>query len=102
MNDQKRRFQYHAHAMALQGEVTHPFQERLEPQAPSAVSPFGGFGVARADAFNLRDVISHQGARSRAEAGHNANTNEHYALASVVLDGLNLSDLVTVDHIVAR
>src|SRR5215831_7639439 len=102
MNDEKRRFHYHAHALALQGEVTHPFQEKIERQAPSAVSPFGGFGVARADAFNLRDVVSHRGGRSRAEAGHNPNTDEHYSLASVVLEGLNLSDVVTVDRIVAR
>jgi hypothetical protein len=102
MNDEKRRFHYHAHALALQGEVTHPFQETIERQAPSAVSPFGGFGVARTDAFNLRDVISHRGARSRAEAGHNPNTDEHYSVASVVLEGLNLSDVVTVDRIVAR
>jgi hypothetical protein len=96
------RFHYHAHALALQGEITHPFQEKLEPQAPSAVSPFGGFGTARADPFNLKEVISHRGARSRTEAGYNPNTDEHYALANVVLDGLNLSDVVTADSIVAR
>src|SRR6516162_6708279 len=96
------RFNYHAHAFALQGEITHPFQEKLEPQAPSAVSPFGGFGTARADPFNLKEVISHRGARSRTEAGYNPNTDEHYALANVVLDGLNLSDVVTADSIVAR
>jgi hypothetical protein len=102
MNDDKPRFSYHAHALALQGEITHPFQEKLEPQAPSFVSPFGGFGVAQADPFNVRDVVSHRGARSRSEAGYNPNTDEHYAVANVVLDGLNLSDLVTVDSIVAR
>lgn len=102
MNHDKRRFAYHAHALALQGEVTHPFQEKLEPQAPSAVSPFGGFGVARADAFSLRDVVSHRGARSRTEAGYNPKTDEHYAVAHVVLEGLNLSDVVTADSIVAR
>jgi hypothetical protein len=102
MSNEKRRFHYHAHALALQGEVTHPFQEKIEPQAPSAVAPFGGFGLAQADPFSLRDVISHRGARSRAEAGHNPKTDEHYAVANVVLEGLNLSDLVTVDRIVAR
>lgn len=102
MIDEKRRFNYHAHALALQGEITHPFQEKIEPQAPSAVSPFGGFGIARADGFNLRDVVSHRGARTRAEAGHNPETDEHYALATVMLEGLNLSDVVTVDRIVAR
>jgi hypothetical protein len=96
------RFNYHAHALALQGEITHPFQEKLEPQAPSAVSPFGGFGTARADPFNLKEVISHRGARSRTEAGYNPNTDEHYALANVVLDGLNLSDVVTAESILAR
>ena len=90
MNDNiKRRFAYHAHALALQGEITHPFREKIEPQAPSGVSPFGGFGVARADAFNLRDVVSHRGARSR-------------AVAHVALEGFNLSDVVTADRIVAR
>ena len=95
------RFHYHAHALALQGEITHPFQEKLEPQAPSAVSPFGGFGTARADPFNLKEVIAHRGARSRTEAGYNPNTDEHYALANVVLEGLNLSDVVTVESLVA-
>ena len=36
--EEKRRFSYHAHVLALQGEVTHPIQQRIEPQAPSAVS----------------------------------------------------------------
>lgn len=103
MNDNnKRRFAYHAHALALQGEITHPFQEKLEPQAPSAVSPFGGFGIARADPFSLRDVVSHGGARSRTEAGYNPKTDEHYAVANVVLERFNLSDVVTADSIVAR
>lgn len=102
MNDNTRRFAYHAHALALQGEITHPFREKIEPQAPSAVSPFGGFGVARADAFNLRDVVSHCGARSRTEAGYNPKTKEHYAVAHVALEGFNLSDVVTADSIVAR
>jgi hypothetical protein len=100
--EEKRRFSYHAHVLALQGEVTHPIQQRIEPQAPSAVSAFGGFSVARADAFNLLDIVSHRGARSRAEAGYNPNTDEHYVLASVVLEGLNISDVVTVDRMVAR
>jgi len=102
MTDDQPRFHYHAHALALQGEITHPFSARLEPQAPSAVSPFGGFGTARADAFNLHEVVSHRGARSRTEAGHNPKTDQHYAVAHAVLEGFNISDVVTVDRISAR
>lgn len=102
MADDKPRFNYHAHAFALQGEITHPIQAKLEPQAPSAVSPFGGFGYARADPFNLHEIFAHRGARSRAEGGYNAKTDEHFAVAHAMMEGFNISDVVTVDAISAR
>jgi hypothetical protein len=102
MADDKPRFQYHAHAFVLQGEITHPFEEKLEAQAPSAVSPFGGFGFARADPFNLREVVSHRGGRSRTEGGYNPKTDEHYAVAAATLEGFNISDVVTADSVLAR
>lgn len=102
MSDEQPRFHYHAHALALQGEFTHPFKEKIEPQASSFVAPFGGFAKGFANPFSLHDVISHKGARSRAEAGYNPNTNKHYAVAGTTLEGLNIDDMVTVDKIVAR
>jgi hypothetical protein len=102
MANQNRRFSYHAHAVPLQGEVTYPFQEKIGPHAPTAVSPFGGFEVGQADPFSLRDTITHRGARSQSEGGLNPATNEHYAVALTVVEGLNLSEVVTVDRIVAR
>jgi hypothetical protein len=101
MNDQPR-FNYHAHAVALEGEITHPFTEKIDVQAPSSVSPNGGFGTAQADPYNLRDIVSHSGARSHTEGSYHPDTNQHYAVAHVKLEGLNISDMVTVDAIIGR
>ncbi|MBV9508480.1 MAG: hypothetical protein JO323_26120 [Acidobacteriia bacterium] len=96
------RFHYNAHAVALEGKVNHPFQQDIDVQAPTFVSPNGGYGTAKADPYNLRDIVSHNGARSRAEAGQKPNTTNHYAIVHAELQGFNISDVLTADSVVAR
>jgi len=102
MADDKPRFYYHAHAVALSGEIKHPFQERIAEQAPSSVSPFGGYASIKADDYDLRGAVRHCGARSLTEGSYSAEKDEHYAVASASLENFNLFDVVMVEYLTAK
>jgi len=93
---------YNLHSLALQGEITRPFQERINPQPASAVLTTDGVASYRADKFSLGNVLSHKGARGHIETAYNSQTDEYHAVAHTVLQGLNISNVVTIDQIAAR
>ena len=80
MKIQKPRFHYHAHAIALSGEVTHPFHEVIDVQAPATVPPMGGSSSSHTERYRLPGILMHHGARSKAtgkyspEASHTSDS----------------------------
>jgi hypothetical protein len=102
MKIQKPRFHYHAHAIALAGEVTHPFQEIIDVQAPATIPPMGGFSSSHARRYRLPGIVMHHGVRSKATGKHNPQTKTHEAMAYAAVEGLNIENVVTADFITAH
>lgn len=102
MKIQKPRFHYHAHAIALAGEVTHPFHEIIDVQAPATIPPMGGFSSSHAERYRLPSIVMHQGARSKATGKHNPEAKTHEAMAYAAVEGLNIEDVLTVDFVTAH
>jgi len=102
MKTQKPRFHYHAHAIALAGEVTHPFQEIIDVQAAATIPPMGGISSSHRKRYRLPSIVMHHGARSKATGKHNPEARIHEAMAYAAVEGLNIEHVVTADFITAH
>jgi hypothetical protein len=94
---------FHADASGLGGNLARPVEQLIPLQAPLSLSPAGGYGSARSENFRLEEVLSFQtaytqvaGSLSKKEGG-GWNT-----LATSVVEGLNVLDIVTADRVVAQ
>lgn len=102
MNTKTPRFHYHAHAIALAGEVTHPFHEIIDVQAPATIPSMGGVSSSHTKGYRLRGVLMHHGAHSQTAGRHNLKANTHEVMAHASLGGLNIEDKLTVDFVTAH
>lgn len=100
----KSRFLYRGGALALGGTITRPYAEALEAQAASILSMVGGVGSAHVKKFNYRDIISFGAAHSYVTGNESCRgENPTYnTLATVTIEDLNVSGLLTADRVVAR
>jgi len=97
-----RRFHFHACAHAFSANFTRPFHHQIDIQAQSALPVIGGHGHSRVDSFEFRSFISFKQGYSHVSGGHQADDDTHNTLATAVLEGLNMFDVLTADRVVSR
>jgi len=96
-------FLFHAHAVALTGRLSSPVGEILEAQAPAAIGEAGGVSRGRVENFRFQEIISFKAAWSHVAGVESAKKPGSYStLATSVIEGLNILDMVTADRIVMR
>ena len=98
----KTTFLYHAEAVGASGHISLPFNEPIEIQAATALPLSGGYGSSRVENFKHRDIVSFDRAESVVVGSHSAKDQAHGTLASVVIEGLNILNVVTCDRITMR
>jgi hypothetical protein len=92
---------YRLDASALSGFLTEPFQKDIPTLAPTALPQAGGFATARAGAFNLDEIVSAASAYTLVTARRSDN-GSILALATAVIEDLNILEIVTARRIVAQ
>lgn len=100
----KHGFQYHAFATGFAGQITHPFEYLIEAQAPSALSPMGGYSSNRVENFRLKEILSFRAAYTQV-AGSFIDKGGRQSWDTVVtstVEDLKIMGIVTADFIVAR
>src|SRR5215510_8676090 len=97
-----RTFHYHACAHAFGAQFTRPFHHQIDIQAQSALPVVGGHGHSRVECFEFRDFISFKKGYSHVSGGHQADDDSNNTLATAVLEGLNMFDVLTADRVVSR
>ncbi len=101
--DTKRIHIYHAEATAIAGCLDFPLAQEIHSQAAVSLSEKGGYRSQRAERYQLESVISYRSAYTQVagnletKPGHGWST-----LATSVIEGLNVLDIVTADRIVAQ
>jgi hypothetical protein len=98
------RYAFRAGAAAAGGFFTRPFTEPLPVQAASFLMPVGGYGSARVDNFRFHEIVSFKAGYTQVN-GTEQVCDGHVVretLASAVVEGLNVLDVVTADRVVAR
>lgn len=94
---------YHAEAEALSGELKLPLTQEIKLPTHVKLSERGGYLSQRSDHYRLGEVVSFRSAYAQVagnldtKADHGWNT-----LATAVIEGLNVMDVVTADRIVAQ
>ncbi len=94
-------FYFHADASAVGGHLTHPEQLLLPTQASCSLAQAGGKSSASAERLRFDRVLNVASARTDVTGGKRANGGWS-TLATTVVEGLNLLDVVTADRLVAR
>jgi hypothetical protein len=100
--------EYYAEANILSADIQQPVQDVIKPQAFVELSKRGRCGdkghyhYKKADPFRLDGIISHEGGYTQV-AGHPSSKIAGFStLATSVVEGLNILDVVTADRVVAQ
>ena len=98
------RYAYRAAAAAFGGFVSRPFTEPLVVQAPTFLMPVGGYGSARVHNFRYHEIVSFRAGYTQVIGTEHRRNGKlvRETLASAVVEGLNILDIVTADRVVGR
>lgn len=94
---------YFAEAVSLEGHLRLPFEAVIHPQDNVALPDRGGYLTRHSEHFRLGGVFSYKSAYTQV-AGNRDDKPDHgfNTLATAVLEGLNVMDVVTADRIVSQ
>lgn len=101
-SDVKRVHLYHADATAFGGHIKTPFEQLIPTVAPVSLSPVGGYVSARAERFRVEGIVSFESAHTQVAGSTNHPTGGWTTLATSVVEGLNILNVVTADRLVAQ
>lgn len=98
-------FRHDASAAAFGGFLSRPFTQPLTTQASSVLAPVGGYASARVEDYRFQEIVSFDigytqvmGTQRRDENGRTV----YETLATAVVEGLNILDMITADRVVSR
>lgn len=100
--DKKPFYSFRADANALGGFLEAPFQKVIPTLAPVSLPAAGGFATARSTAFNLDEIVSFDAAYTLVTGRQSNEDGSISTLATAVVEGLNILEVVTAERIVAQ
>jgi hypothetical protein len=93
---------YYAEANVLSADLKLPLKEKIPPRVQVKLPPSGRYQFKKANSFRFEGIISYRSAYSQV-AGHPSSKSDGFAtLATAVVEGLNVLDVVTADRVVAQ
>jgi hypothetical protein len=93
---------YYAEANVLSADLKLPLKEKIPPRVQVKLPSNGRYQFKKARSFHFEGIISYQSAYSQV-AGHPSSKSDGSAtLATAVVEGLNVLDVVTADRVVAQ
>jgi hypothetical protein len=96
-----RQHKYHAKAYVLKADLKHPVQTVIEPQALVDLPEDGKYTYEAALPYKLDGIISYKSAYAQV-AGHQSKDGAFSTLATSVVEGLNILDVITADRVVGQ
>jgi hypothetical protein len=94
---------YDARAFALEGDLHLPVRAAIQPQAFVDLPAAGGYLSQHACAYRLEGVVSFRAAYTQVAGNPDRKPGHGYVtLATAVLEGFNILDVVTADRVVAQ
>lgn len=94
--------EYYAEANVLSAELEQPLREEIKPRARVKLPKDGHYQFKQADHFRFEGILSYQSGYTQV-AGHPSSKVAGFTtLATSVLEGLNVLDVITADRVVAQ
>jgi hypothetical protein len=98
-----REHSYHAEATVLKGHLRLPFDHEIRPQAHVKLPESGGYLAQHACDYRLESAISFRSAYTQVAGNRDVKPGHGWtALATSVVEGLNIFDVVTADKVVGQ
>ena len=95
--------QYHAEAHALSGYLHHPVYQRINEKANVSLKDYrDGHVQERENAFTLEGVVSFTSGRSRVSGNRNLKNKGWITVATSVLEGFNVLEVISADRVVSQ
>ena len=98
----KRVHYYHADSNAFGGHIETPVKQLIPVAAPSSLPPVGGYESAHTDRYHLEGILSFESAHTQVAGSISHKTGGWTTLASAVVEGLNVLNVITADRVVAQ
>ncbi len=93
---------YYAEANVLTADLEQPLKEKIRPQASVKLPRDGQYQFSQAEPFRFEGILSYKSGYAQV-AGHPSSKIAGFTtLATSVLEGLNVLDVVTADRVVAQ
>ena len=93
---------YYAEANVLTADLEQPLKDKIRPQAFVKLPRDGQYQFSQADPFRFEGILSYKSGYTQV-AGHPSSKIAGFTtLATSVLEGLNVLDVVTADRVVAQ
>jgi hypothetical protein len=93
---------YYAEANVLSADLKQPLEEKIPPRVQVTLPASGRYRFKKGNSFRFEGIISYHSAYSQV-AGHPSSKSDGFAtLATAVVEGLNVLDVVTADRVVAQ
>jgi hypothetical protein len=93
---------YYADANVLFADLEQPLKEEIRPQASVKLPRNGQYQFRQADPFHFEGILSYKSGYTQV-AGHPSSKIAGFTtLATSVIEGLNVLDVVTADRVVAQ
>ncbi|MGA2560084.1 MAG: hypothetical protein ABSF17_10440 [Terracidiphilus sp.] len=94
---------FNADATILDGFLNLPIEKEIKPLGALALSEKGGYRSERVEDFHLEEVISYRSAYTQVAGNNDVKADHGWAtLATVVIEGLNILEVLTADRIVGQ
>jgi len=95
--------QYHAEANLLSGVLERPIVQSILPQAQLSLLDWrGGHLYQRAQGFDLEALVSFKSGYTRVSGYRSEKKQTFVTVATSVIEGLNVFDVLTADRVVAQ
>ncbi len=98
-----RSHEYHAEATVLEGDLHLPIRQAIEKQAHAKLPLLGGYLSQHTDSFRVEGIVSYRAAHTQVSGHLEIKEGRGFkTLATSVVEGLNILEIVTADRIVAQ
>ena len=94
---------YHAQAHVLSGHLKRPIEQKIEEQSPVTLNDRrGGHFTRLSQHVSIEGLISFSKGKTRVSGSRSLKTNGWVTLATSILEGLNVLEVITADRIVSQ
>src|SRR3984957_2161220 len=93
---------YYAEANVLSADLDLPLRDEIKPRAYVKLPKDGHYQFKHAEPFRFEGILSYQSGYTQVAGHPSSKTAGSTTLATSVLEGLNVLDVVTADRVVAQ